>query len=111
LLSPLKRILIAEGDELVLALITHILTRQGYAVEVALTADQASARLKDRRYDVTLMEASILEGVVADVDGRRLIVIAPRNLDIALKPHAVIAKPIEFGLLIDTVAACITAAD
>ena len=103
--SP-RKVLVADSDEIVLALISHILCRQGYAVDVALSADEAAARLAQREYHAVLIDvrfASVLDGIPNLMP--RTILLSP-NGDVELPVHSVIRKPVEFGLLVDAVADC-----
>jgi DNA-binding response OmpR family regulator len=99
-LSAPARILVAESDEIVLALITHILNREGYSVDVAVTADQARLCLLQSFYSAVVMDSAIISAV--DGHGSRTILLS-RHATSDLPVHTVIQKPVEFGLLIDSV--------
>jgi DNA-binding response OmpR family regulator len=112
-----KRILVAERDDIVLALISHILTRQGYVVDNAATADQIKACLRANAYDAILIDASLpggaiewLRSAVPDSE-RRLVILASQNMTEDVPARAVLRKPIEFNLLVETVAACVAQTD
>ena len=99
--SP-ERILVAEGDEVVLALISHILRRQGYWVDAALSAEQARQCLSEGSYAAIVIDSKLID--VVDRDGwmPRTILLSPREIS-DFPVHTVIQKPVEFGLLVDTV--------
>jgi DNA-binding response OmpR family regulator len=109
---------VAESDDIVLALISHILNRQGYLVDVAGSAEEAESHLASNIPDVALLDAK-LPGGGADwmrrciPDGeRRLIILSSGVFDAADVPAvAILQKPIEFGLLVETVAACVKSID
>jgi len=104
--SPAK-VLVAESDEVVLALLSHILHRQGYSVDVAATADVAANHLTQRDYRAIVVDAKMIPVVERFPDRMsRTIVLSPRA-DADARVHAVIQKPVEFGFLVDTVAACV----
>lgn len=105
--SSSAKVLVAESDEIVLALISHILHRQGYSVDVAVTAEEATKHLTGNDYRAIVMDSKL----VASLNGfsermKRVILLSPQ-LDSDLPVHAVIQKPVEFGFLVDTVAACV----
>jgi DNA-binding response OmpR family regulator len=112
-----KRVLVAERDDIVLALISHILTRQGYLVDNAATADQIKACLRANSYDAILIDASLPGGAIewlrsAVPDGeRRLVILASHSIREDVPARAVLQKPIEFHQLVETVAACVTQTD
>ncbi len=115
--SARKRVLVAESDDIVLALISHILTRQGYVVDLATTAEEADARLKTTTYDAVLIDTKLSGGGVEwlrrlalndPAADQRLVILTPENVDAGIRSRAVLRKPIEFGLLVETVAACVT---
>ena len=103
--SPRRKILVADRDEIVVALISHLLNRQGYAVEIALTADEAAARLRGRQFDAILLDAAF-ERVLQPRLAPRTILLSPKPTDTSLPVHAIILKPIELQALIDTVNRC-----
>ena len=105
-LSPTK-VLVADSDEIVLALLSHILHRQGYSVDVAATADEAANHLTQRDYRAIIIDVKLI-GVVERFPERlsRTIVLSPKE-QADPRVHAVIQKPVEFGFLVDTVAGCV----
>jgi len=105
--SPRRKILVADRDEIVVALISHLLHRQGYAVEVALTTDEAAARLNGRQYAAILLDGGFSRLLQqAPQLAPRTILLSPKPTDTDLPVHAIILKPIELQLLIDTVNEC-----
>lgn len=105
-LSP-TNVLVADGDEIVLALISHILHRQGYAVDVATCADETAQRLARQQYRAIVIDSklmAVLDGTPVDLS-RTILLSANPSSDLPV--HAVIQKPVEFGALVDMVAACV----
>ncbi|HEY8183113.1 MAG TPA: response regulator [Thermoanaerobaculia bacterium] len=107
----------AESDDIVLALISHILNREGYLVDVACTALEAESRLAANIPDAALLDTK-LPGGGADwmrrciPDGeQRLIILTSATLEEDVPAAAVLRKPIEFNLLLETVAACVNSID
>jgi len=113
---PRPRVLVADSDDIVLALIFHILTRQGYAVDSDTTAEAAQAQVVANAYDAILLDAKLLRGDVDSLwqradNGRRLLILASEEVAPDVPVRAILRKPIEFGLLIETVARCVDGAD
>ena len=108
--------LVAESDDIVLALISHILNRQGYIVDTAGTADEADAHLKANNYQAIILDAKMPRVDAGRVSrcadgGRRLLILATEDLEPGVSARAVLRKPIEFGLLVESVASCVTSTD
>ena len=104
--SLTKRILVADADEIVVALVSHILHRQGYTVDVALSIDDAAARLQKAAYDAIVIEAKLCPALDAFPDRlSRTILLGKPESDPAV--FAVLPKPVEFSSLVDTVVACV----
>jgi DNA-binding response OmpR family regulator len=105
---------VAEGDTIVLALISHILTRQGYVVDVATTALEAEARLAAHTHDAVLLDAGLPGGgadwmrrCVTDPE-RRLVILTSGPFDADVPSRAILRKPVEFAQLVATVSNCVT---
>lgn len=104
-----KKLLVAESDEIVLALVTHLLTREGYSVDVARRSDELAQKLeKGDAYDAILLDARLGQAApLQDPDfGRRLILLGA--LDAPASAFAALRKPLEFDLVIKTVESCVT---
>lgn len=112
-----KRVLVAESDDIVLALISHILNRQGYVVDVAGSAVEAESHLAANMPDVALLDARLPGGGAEWMrrcipDGeKRLIILSSGNFVENVPAAAILRKPIEFNLLVETVESCVQAAD
>ena len=107
----------AESDDIVLALISHILHRQGYLVDVAGSAEEAESHLAVNMPDAALLDTRLPGGgaewmrrCIPDGD-RRLIILSYGAFNADVPAMAILQKPIEFGLLVETVAACVQATD
>ena len=98
--SPPSKILVADTDEIVLALITHILHRQGYSVDVAVTLEQAQQCLSLNSYAAIVIDSTLTSAVNGHMSQTILL---SRKAESDLPVNAVIQKPVEFGLLVDTV--------
>src|SRR4029077_14211020 len=112
---PRKRVLVADADEIVLALILHILQRQGYDVDVTTRPEDLSERLRAGQYQAVLVDPNIspkgvkwIKSILTEFPGlcsRLIIATASPKHDLTV--HATLPKPLEFGLLIATVEACV----
>lgn len=107
----------AESDDIVLALVTHILNKQGYLVDVAASALEAESHLAANLPDLALLDANLRGGGAEWMrrcipEGeRRLIILSAGNFSEDVPAAAILRKPIEFNLLVETVAACVRATD
>ena len=107
-----KTVFVAESDAVVLALFCHILTREGYKVQPVMQREELLRIIRDAQFDALIADA-MLDGVVdtvASVPDRapRIILTTTHPEPPAVATHATLRKPIEFGLLIDTVRNCVT---
>jgi DNA-binding NarL/FixJ family response regulator len=103
--SQSHSILVADSDEIVAALLSHLLHRQGYMVDVALSADAAAQHLQQKHFDAIIIDSKLLSAMDGFPDGiGRTIVLGGDGVSGA---HASLSKPIEFGSFIETVAACV----
>ena len=104
----LKRVLVADEDEIILALVRHILTRQGYSVDVAanpgmldeLTALHSYAAIM---VDVGLASDAWLRALPPD---NRVIAMVSNGDEHSLPVKATIRKPLELDALAEIVDAC-----
>lgn len=103
--SSSRKVLVAESDEIVLALISHILHRQGYLVDVALTADDAMQCLRLKQYNAVVVDSKLF-AVMEHFPQSLAQTIVLGSFE---RPgvHAVLPKPVEFGALVDAVADCV----
>jgi len=51
-----KRILIIDDEQLLLDLLTHLLSKIGYEADQALDSREAAGKLKDQRYDAVFLD-------------------------------------------------------
>ena len=96
MVSRRKRILVADSDEIVSTLISHVLKRQGYEVDVA----ESIASLDSDRYDAAVLDASLTE---VKADAPSVVILGTSNGDSGLTAQAVIRKPVEFGELLEAI--------
>ena len=59
---PRKKVLVAESNELVLVLISHVLTRSSYLVRQCMDAAEAEELLMTEVYDAALVDLRMPEG-------------------------------------------------
>ena len=116
-----KKVLVVDDDEVVLVLISHILTRQSYTVSTSANLANLERLLEAEPYDAILLDLKMPGGSGVDL----LNALAARNPSIlkkvivvtgalheakkiaALPLHAIVKKPFEVGSLIDVVRACV----
>jgi DNA-binding NtrC family response regulator len=107
--APSKRVLVADRDEIVLTLTRHILTREGYAVDVANDATKLDDLLHLNAYGSMLVEVDLVgvEWLHALPRGKSDCVIALVSADPGPLPvKAVIRKPLEIDRLAEIVSNC-----
>lgn len=105
-----KKVLVGDSDDVVLAIICHILNRQGFATEPIADRADIPRVMRDGLYDAIIVDA-MLEGVVealpsAKLHAKRIILTSVD--DVAVDGvHATLRKPLEFEVLINTVRNCV----
>jgi DNA-binding response OmpR family regulator len=107
---PSKRVLVADSDEIVLVLTRHVLTREGYAVDVATDTAMLDDLLRLNTYgsilvDVHLVGKEWLQSL-PPATGSRVIAIVSGDHD-PLPVKTIIRKPLELDALAKIVAASI----
>jgi DNA-binding NtrC family response regulator len=113
-----RKILVIEQDEVVVLLISHLLTRQSYIVHVSLDVREAALLLERERYDAILIEpktphggAELIRSIAShsrELLSRVILVTSDPDHPLAHLPlHGVIRKPVEIANLIDTVRDCV----
>ena len=115
-----KKILVIEDDEVIVVLISHILTRHSYVVHTTFDALEGEEMLARDEYDAILLDLKMPSGGVDFI--RRIertnpallekIIVVTAAVDEALKVaglplHAIVRKPFEIGALLDTVRTCV----
>ncbi len=115
-----KKVLVIEDDEVIIVLISHILTRQSYMVHTTFDALEAGDMLSRDDYDAILLDLKMPNGGVDFI--RKIeeqnpallekIIIVTAALDEAMKiadlpVHAIVRKPFEVGALVETVRSCV----
>ncbi len=117
--SP-KRVLIVENDEVIVVLISHVLTRHSYVVHSTLDALKAEEMLKREDYDAILLDLKMPHGgielinKIAETNPALLskIIVVTAAIHEAEKVagfplHAIVKKPFEITALLETVRACV----
>lgn len=115
-----KKILVIEDDEVIVVLISHILTRHSYVVHTTFDTLEGEEMLARDEYDAILLDLKMPNGGVDFI--RRIertnpallekIIVVTAAVDEAVKVaglplHAIVRKPFEIGALLDTVRACV----
>ncbi|HEX9160985.1 MAG TPA: response regulator [Thermoanaerobaculia bacterium] len=119
-MSQPKKILVIENDEVIVVLISHILTRSSYVVHTTFDAQEVDDILARDQYDAILLDLKMPHGGVDLIrklekeqpELLRKIIVVTGALDEALKIadvplHAVVRKPFEVGALLETVRTCV----
>jgi DNA-binding NtrC family response regulator len=119
-----KKVLVVDNDEVVLVLISHILTRQSYTVRTTADAFSAEQLLQDGPWDAVLLDLKMPQGGVAlirrlaerDPAILRKIIVVTGAIDEARKVadlplHAILRKPFELNSLVDVVRSCVDGDD
>lgn len=99
---PARRVLVADGDEIVAFIASHILTRYEFAV-VTTTSAAALTHGPDG-YDAVVVSVELASQAAGALDGARTILLGD-NVP-GLKPFARLRKPLELDQLVATVTAC-----
>jgi DNA-binding response OmpR family regulator len=115
-----KKVLVVENDEVIVVLISHILTRSSYVVHTTLDALEADDMLARGDYDAILLDLKMPHGGVELIRRiqsrnpellRKIIVVtgaieeAAKIADLPL--HAIVRKPFEVTALLETVRSCV----
>jgi DNA-binding response OmpR family regulator len=121
-LQSQKKVLVAESDEVVLVLISHLLTRQSYVVETSVDALEADLMLQRATYDALIVDAKVPNGGlellhrIAERDAgflRKTVLLTATMADADAVAHlplgAIVKKPFEISDLMETVRARIEA--
>lgn len=105
-MSPRKRVVVIEPDDIVLALILHVLKRQGFDVD---TADEpvAARPLLAKVPDVVVADGGSVPALADLLEPLRTRLIITGHADVLGDVAcAVVRKPLEVELLLDTVRRC-----
>lgn len=117
--SP-KKILVVENDEVIVVLISHVLTRQSYLVHTSFDALEAEQMLERDDYDAILLDLKMPHGGVDLINKiaernpallRKVIVVTAAIQEAeklaGLPIHAIVRKPFEITALLETIRACV----
>lgn len=105
-----KRVVVGDRDAVVLALISYILQRQGFSIESVTQREHLLEIIREGEFDAMVVDRD-LDGVIDVVKAHparasRIILTSPDGGENTLGVHALLKKPLEFGLLVDTVRDC-----
>lgn len=113
-----KKILIAESDEVVRALIRHILERQGFHVEAVSDCAQLLEKVRQHHYDAVILDLAGKSGAVAVLEIAKSspqvmprVIVTTSAMEAAeplseLPLCSVVKKPVEIGDFVDLVRRC-----
>jgi DNA-binding response OmpR family regulator len=119
-MSQPKKVLVVENDEVIIVLISHVLTRQSYVVHTTFDAFEAERMLELGDYDAVLMDLKMPNGGIELIRkiqkknpallGKIIVVTGAIHetaqlTDIPL--NAIVRKPFEIETLVATVNACV----
>jgi CheY-like chemotaxis protein len=100
---PRKRVLVADPDEVVAFIASHILSRYDFAVQTVTSA--AALSPGGDGFEAMVVSDSIAAQVKHALDPSRVIVLG-EGVE-GLKPFARLRKPLEIGQLVAAVNACV----
>lgn len=100
--GPTRRVLVAERDEIVAFIASHILSRYDFHVETVTSADALAARSDG--YDAVVVSDLIAAEASSALDPARTVVLGD-SVD-GFKAFARLRKPLELDQLVKTVNAC-----
>ena len=109
--SSVKKVVVGDGDAVVLALVAYILKRQGFHAEPVVERDQLLDLIRYGQFDAMVVDRH-LDGVLDALKAHpecasRVILTSPHDGDNDVGAHALLKKPLEFGQLIETVRGCV----
>ena len=100
--APTKKVLVADEDEIVAFIASHVLSRYEFTV---VTTTSAAAVADDRDgYDAVVVSAAIAAKVAPTLPAAHTIILGDEVQ--GLKPFARLRKPVEIGELVAAVTAC-----
>lgn len=99
---PRKRVLVADADEVVAFIASHILGRYEFDVDTVTCARDLIAR--GDGYDAVVVSDAIAAEVAETLDTSRAVILGDRVP--GFKAFARLRKPLELDLLVATVGAC-----
>ena len=115
-----KKVLVVENDEVIVVLISHVLTRQSYVVHTSFDTLEAELMLARDDYDAILVDlkmphsgADLINKIAQENPSllRKVIVVTAAIHEAEklahLPLHAIVKKPFEVTTLVETVRACV----
>lgn len=112
-MSDSLRVLVADEDEIILAVVRHILTSRGYAVDVATSTSTLDELLRLNAYAAILVDLNLSGGewlrrLPAETSTRVIAMVSNGDGD-SLPVKTTIRKPLELDALADVVGQCVRA--
>jgi len=99
---PRKRVLVADRDEIVAFIASHILSRYDFAVDTVTSAEALRARVNG--YDALVISDTLATELGNELDPAHAIILG-EGLP-GVKAFARLRKPLELDLLVTAVSAC-----
>ena len=99
---PRKRVLVADGDEIVAFIASHILSRYDFAVDTVSSA--ADLRARGNGYDAMVISDRLATELGAEFDPAHSVILGDSVPGV--KAFARLRKPLELDLLVAAVSAC-----
>ena len=99
---PTRRVLVADADEIVAFIASHILSRYDFAVKTANGPDALAPGYDG--YDAVVVSSEIAGQTLALLDPSRTVLLGDPVT--GLRPFAQLRKPLELDHLVATVTAC-----
>lgn len=99
---PRKRVLVADTDEVVAFIASHILGRYEFQVDTVTSTGDFIAR--GNHYDAVVVSDAIAAELAEALDASRAVILGDRVP--GFKAFARLRKPLELDLLVATVGAC-----
>ena len=115
-----KKVLVVENDQVIVVLISHILTRNSYVVHTSFDALEVDELLARGDYDAILLDLKMPNSgvdLIRRIEARnpeilkKIIVVTGAMEEAAriahMPLHAIVRKPFEVSALLETVRACV----
>ena len=105
-----KKVLVGDTDPIVLALLCHILNRQGFQAQPVAERDELFRLMHDGEYDAVIVDALIegaMDAILRAPDTAGRVIVTTVENDCVDGVYATLRKPLEFAQLVDVVHKCV----
>ncbi len=99
-----KKILVGDADPIVAVITSHILTRDGFAVDTVHCTCGLRKRLETDRYHAIVLSDAFATELASALDPARVVLLGDSIPP--FKPFVRLRKPVELDLVSTTVRAC-----